>query len=455
MLNVIKSRHYFKFIGIGALSGAFIYIAPISLVLFFLLGAVFIFMSRLPCDERRILSKIVIAGLALRFLFEFVALLWLPLINLNIYEHPVLHKFFEHVPQLFRDFQREVINGQNLGRFFSGAYGDVPLEKVAFEGALTYLHFSAYFQGFLNFIFGESFLTTFTYPLIGIWMVLLTYYLARDAFGKNPAVVSSFIIAVFPSFVVWSCINLRTAIGIISFLLLAIGLLKFSKRNHLKYIILVLVSLYLTRVAKDKFFLLQTMLAAALIFLNLKLKPSVKKLSLILVIIIGVILVAKSAKVQFYIHEFIMGSINNQRNFANYESGTNYRIYDDVFYGSSAYDGSATVFTLLKALPKGVFYFLFAPFPWRVTNVLRLFAYIQMLSWYFMFLFALRGIFMGIRYNFKPTSCILAITIFWIAILSLVMGNEGTAARQRDLILPFLYIFSSVGLCNMAGKLKE
>ena len=136
------------------------------------------------------------------------------------------------------------------------------------------------------------------------------------------------------------------------------------------------------------------------------------------------------------------------------QSHKHYKIYDDIFYRSDVYKlKNISLFHFLKALPKGLAYFMLTPFPWHIDTNIKLIYYPQMLLLYGMLPFCLIGICLGLRYGSRQTAIMLTIFLFWSVILSLVLGNEGIAARNRDLILPYFFIFAGAGLFHALKQL--
>ncbi len=456
---MIKAKiDYLKLIFIGVVFGALIFLKPIILLLSFMTLGIVIFLWRTKPTEKTTLAKIVVLGLILRMLFSFVALIYMPLFNIYYPEPPLFMKAIGHTLQLFRDFHREILNGINLGKYFAGGYGDLflseVLKEVAVEGKTSFLHIGAYIQGLLNFIFGESALNILVYPLLGVWSIVLVYYLTKEVYDRNAAIIASFVLAILPSFIIWDCINIRMSISILCLLLINWSVLKFRRCNHIKYLIPLFIAILFFSTAKDKFFMPITLITILILFLSINFKRPLKKILITLTIAIFLLLIKTNPLVKSKIHTTILNIIINQKSFYLYESGNNYKIYPEFVYHENLEKISSskiTALTLLKALPKGSAYFLFAPFPWAVTNTLRLYSYPQILFWYFMFPFAIWGILIGLRRNRADTSLILLFLLFWIMLFSLTMGNEGTAARHRDFVSPFFYIFASVALCYLLG----
>lgn len=431
------------------LLGTLIFFKPILFLLFLCLGVLGIFLIRVNSSERAILTKIVVIAICLRMLFSFVAILYFITADYG-HKGGVLLRMLSSSGQLFRDFHREVLNGIHLSRYFLGEYGAVSLKEVEHAGVTSFLHLGAYFQAILNVVFGRSLLNILVFPIIAVSMVILVYYLAKEIFNRRVAILSAIILAVLPSFVIWSSTNIRTSLGIIAMLLIGLSLVKFVKNSSPKYLFYLAIGIIMINFAKDKMLRPLLFIIPFLIFLAIKINLR-NKIKILIIALFFCIYKGNfiNAKIQSLVVDFI----SRQKSFATYISGSNYKIYDDFFYSVDISDlGYISPFVFIKALPKATGYFLFSPFPWKITNELRLYAYPQIIFWYLFFPFSLIGIMIGLRFRFKMISVLLTWVFFWIVMFSLVMGNEGIAARQRDLILPFFYIFASVGITHLLGR---
>jgi hypothetical protein len=103
-------------------------------------------------------------------------------------------------------------------------------------------------------------------------------------------------------------------------------------------------------------------------------------------------------------------------------------------------------FTLAAVV--GALHLLLAPFPWQLGGSLRLvFTFPEMLIWWWMF-FA--GFLPGIWYAMKHRLIEVMPALVFIGVLgflySITFGNVGLVFRQRAQILPWLLIFTVVGL---------
>lgn len=101
----------------------------------------------------------------------------------------------------------------------------------------------------------------------------------------------------------------------------------------------------------------------------------------------------------------------------------------------------------------GAVYFLFAPFPWMVTDIADL---VVMWEGLLNLCFLIAGAF-GVRRAMVTTgrpATVLALVAGFaagIVLYGVANANFGTAARQRQMFLPVLYLFGAIGI---AGRLK-
>jgi hypothetical protein len=106
---------------------------------------------------------------------------------------------------------------------------------------------------------------------------------------------------------------------------------------------------------------------------------------------------------------------------------------------------------VLTAIPKGIIYLLFAPFPWQLASLRQSLALPEMIVWWLSFPLLVLGFWFAIKHRLREVSPILLFTTMLTLAYSLFQGNVGTAYRQRSQLLVFYFIFVAVG----AVLLKE
>lgn len=445
------SFNFSLFIILGLFLGVLIYFKSIFLLGISLLGIAVISLLKLDnTHHKSYLLKFIFFSLFVRLYFCLMA--WIAYCVSFAAEYD---SRIGHLRSIFRDFQREVLNGIALGEYFSGKYGLVSFKEIApilsIDEKIAFLHAGAQIQGFLNSFFQTSPFNFFIFPFLGIWIIPLTYFVAKEMFHERVALYACFFSAFFPSMIVWSCINIRTTIAIIAILMLLWSLLKYIKTYHIKYIAVCFLSIGLFSLVKEKFFILLSSITLILIFLKLPFSSKIKQLGLTAALILF-LFSFPWLKPSF--DGMVKRIMDIHLSFSLY-NGNSYKIYPDEIYADyrqvktvsySSYD------LLMKALPKATFYFLLSPFPWEISNNSRLFFYPFSMLWYFILIFTVFGIINGLRQKPQETQLVILFLFLFIIIISLTMGNAGTAMRHRDLIAPFFYIFASSGICSLFNR---
>jgi hypothetical protein len=105
----------------------------------------------------------------------------------------------------------------------------------------------------------------------------------------------------------------------------------------------------------------------------------------------------------------------------------------------------------IGAIPLGMAYLLFAPFPWQLASLRQSITLPEMTVWWVSFPMLVVGIWFTLSYRLRQALPILLFTLMLTLAYSIFQGNIGTAYRQRSQILVFYFIFVAVG----AVLLKE
>jgi 4-amino-4-deoxy-L-arabinose transferase-like glycosyltransferase len=136
---------------------------------------------------------------------------------------------------------------------------------------------------------------------------------------------------------------------------------------------------------------------------------------------------------------------------------------DQAMWGKSAYGTDYDVTTpsgALLALPVGLIYLLFAPFPWAISGVRQLMTLPETLVWYALMPAFARGLAYSVRHRLRDVLPILVFTVTLTLAYALMQGNVGTAYRQRTQVTMFFFVFMGVGIVEkqqrrLAGRAPE
>jgi hypothetical protein len=99
----------------------------------------------------------------------------------------------------------------------------------------------------------------------------------------------------------------------------------------------------------------------------------------------------------------------------------------------------------LTAIPVGMAYLLFAPFPWQLASLRQSITLPEMILWWGSFPLLVLGTWFTLRHRLRRALPILIFTAMLTLAYSVFQGNVGTAYRQRSQLLVFYFIFVAVG----------
>ena len=106
-----------------------------------------------------------------------------------------------------------------------------------------------------------------------------------------------------------------------------------------------------------------------------------------------------------------------------------------------------------RFLPVGLAYYLFAPFPWDLGSTLQWVTLPETLLWYALIPFMARGVLVAVRNDPRAYGVLATVMVSIIVPYALVQGNVGTAYRHRAQILPLVFVFVAIGLRDTAASL--
>src|SRR5205085_7381418 len=109
----------------------------------------------------------------------------------------------------------------------------------------------------------------------------------------------------------------------------------------------------------------------------------------------------------------------------------------------------------LSAVPLGLVYLLFAPFPWQVANLRQSITLPEMLLWWSLFPLLILGLWFTLKYRLRQALPILLFTTMLTLAYSVFQGNVGTAYRQRAQIVVFYFMFVAVGYVLLRERSEQ
>ena len=276
--------------------------------------------------------------------------------------------------------------------------------------------------------------------VIGAATAVLAFACARQLFQNvRVARASALLVAFYPSLVLWSAQGLKD--GPIGFLLVAaiLATLKLGERVSGTYLVLLVVSMLgLLSLRFYVFYMMAAAVAGALVIGARRLTQQSVMRQFVVVVTAGLTLT--------YFGVLRTASLQAER-FGNLQAVQISRS-DLATSASSGFGQDIDVSTTtgaLTAIPIGMAYLLFAPFPWQLASLRQSITLPEMLLWWASFPLLVTGAWFTLRHRLRQALPILIFTAMLTLAYSIFQGNVGTAYRQRSQLLVFYFIFVAVG----------
>jgi hypothetical protein len=314
--------------------------------------------------------------------------------------------------------------------------------ETIFGASMTRNWGMAYLVAGIYSVTGRNMLAVqFFNAVVGAATAPVIFLCARHIFQNlRVAYLTTLLVAFFPSLVLWSSQGLKD--GPIIFLLAVsmLATLKLGERFSAKYVVVLLLALY--GLFTLRFYVFYMTLAATggafLIGMRAQTTSNIAR-QVIIVMAMGVAFtylgVLRGAGAQLEVYGDLEAV---QRSRADLATTANSGFAQDV-------DVSTTT-GALSAIPIGLIYLLFAPFPWQLANLRQSITLPEMLVWWVSFPMLVLGAWFTVKYRLRQALPILIFTSMLTLAYSIFQGNVGTAYRQRAQLLVFYFIFVSVGV---------
>jgi hypothetical protein len=286
--------------------------------------------------------------------------------------------------------------------------------------------------------------------VIGAVTAVIIFLCAQEVFGNlRVSRLAAFAVAFYPSLVLWSSQGLKDAPIVFLLALSILATLRLGQKFSVKWVAILAVSLF--GLLSLRFYVFYMMVAAVggafLIGMRAVTAQSFLRQFLV-IIVLGLALtymgVTRYANLQLDTYASLdMVQRSHLDAATSAKSGFSKDV--DVSTASGA----------LTAIPMGLIYLLFAPFPWQLASLRQSITLPEMLIWWASFPMLVLGIWYSIKYRLRQISPILVFTVMLSLAYSVFQGNVGTAYRQRAQLLVFYFIFVAVGYVLMQEKRED
>jgi len=297
-----------------------------------------------------------------------------------------------------------------------------------------------YFVGAIYYLFGRNqLMVQFLNGLMGGVTVLVIFAIAARLFDRSSARWAAVFMAFFPQMVFWStgmykdpAILLCIAVAMFAVLRLREGL---SLTSIVMFVVAEVVLITL------RFYIAYFVIFAALATFVFGRRRGAVRMAftygLLGLLLYGALNIAVKRE-----------TLEQQTSYVNLERLQVTRL-DQAMWGRSGFGQEHDVSTpagALAALPVGLVYLLFAPFPWSISGLRQALVAPETLVWYALMPAFIRGLAFGLKRQFRAVMPIVVFAVSLTLAYALMQGNVGTAYRQRTQVTMFFFIFMAVGV---------
>jgi 4-amino-4-deoxy-L-arabinose transferase-like glycosyltransferase len=290
----------------------------------------------------------------------------------------------------------------------------------------------------------------FVNSVLGAATAVIVFLCAHHVFNNlRVARVAGLAVAFYPSLVLWSSQGLKDG-PVVFFLVLAmLATLKLGEKLSTKYLALLVFSLLAILSLRFYVFYMICFAVGGAFVIGMQTLTQISFFrQVFIIVLLGLALtyfgVTRSASIQ--IERFgSLEMVQRSRDDAARSAQSGFGKDVDVSTSSGA----------LSAIPVGLIYLFFAPFPWELISLRQSLTLPEMIVWWASFPLMVLGLWFSIRYRLRMISPILIFTLMLSLAYSVFQGNVGTAYRQRAQLLVFYFIFAAVGFVLMLERHEQ
>ena len=305
----------------------------------------------------------------------------------------------------------------------------------------------------------------FLNALFGCLSAVVTYFLAKTLTKSEIASkISASLTMFFPPMLYWSITLLRGSIYNFLFLIYIVSLVRCVRKKGILPIVIAFTLFLIIGTFRAKMWPL--FLAGFVFVLIVKMfrrvmeTRKIKRLFILTFIYIGLIITS------LVYHETIKSLpkkiftpiIRQHKAYAMDASASSYRLYNDAIYRSNPIDlKGVSNFGLAISGLKGIAYYFFSPFPWRMPHSHPLLLWFYPFSTFNIITFPLLilGLIAALRKNFAINLLIILLLALFLIPQAMAEGIVGNVVRHRTAFMPFAFIFISYAISILVKPLKK
>ncbi len=310
--------------------------------------------------------------------------------------------------------------------------------KDGFLNALSNFNLnSRYFHsqiiGIFYSLFGRSILISQSLSLIiGLGIIFLAWFYAKKIWDDLTAKKIAWILAIFPSQILYSVLPLKDIYMSFFLLIAMIGIFHWVKEESYKYLFVASAGFILATLFHGALVLGLIVFLSLIVLINFKnFFKSIRLLHLNISALIISILSIYILQI-FFLNKIYIPKIGyfEDINYSLILNELNARMIGESSYGNWAIiTGKSSIGEVFYKIILRMFYFLFSPFPWNIEKLSHIIGMIDGFVYLIIFYFIL----LNLKNIWKDPflKIILIILICYIFIFALGVSNFGSALRHR------------------------
>ncbi len=340
--------------------------------------------------------------------------------------------------------------GQSLNQSWHGdAFHDARYEAFTQSGAgawgMLYL-----VAGVYEVLGANMFSIQLINASVGASTAVVVYNVSQSLFNNSRvSKLAAILVAFFPSLILWSSQALKDGLIIMALALCILATLRLMEKITVPY--LLVLGVCLAALLSLRFYIFYMMAAAVGGSFIIGMKSADARNFLQRFVAIGAIGLA------FTWFGVIRFAATQFEKYGNLQMIQMSRI-DQARNAESGFGKDVDVQTTegaLTAIPIGLLYLLFAPFPWQLASLRQSIALPEMMIWWAAFPLLVLGWWFALKHRLRQVAPIVLFTTMLTLAYAVFQGNVGTAYRQRSQLLVFYFIFVAVGAVIMKEKQED
>lgn len=403
---------------------------PTALLATASLSCIAILVFRRYADEKDFVTYIFLAALCVRLIFGIV---------IHVYQL----RDFAGPDSVSYDIIGAQVSDYWLGR--GGALTDPDLQWIlSLRGPGWGMN---YLMGIIYLIAGRSIFVAQSFcAVIGAATVPMVYFCAERLFNnQRVARTAAFGVAFFPAFIIWSSQLLKDGLIVFLLVLAMTMVLQIQKRFSPVGLALLIFSMF--SILSLRFYIFYMVAVAVVgsfvIGTTTSFKAIAQRTVILVAVGLGLTYLGVIRTVSFDLETY--GSLERVQ-----ITRTDLVQSADSGYGQE--QDVSTVGGVIRTLPVGFVYLMFAPFPWEVKNLRQSLTLPEIFLWWALMPLLVYGLWYTIKNRLRACFPVLIFTLMLMISYSIFQGNVGAAYRQRTQIQVFLFMFIAVGFTLIMEK---